>query len=164
MAKLNKHSKIALLNTGWLGKGLAQCLQKLEFKLNLGFRVLAKKSQGAFQIRVSKEGIEGDIDAFLDVETCVITLPFKRSFVDPFDYVAWMDHVARALEKSPVKHVVFSSSTSIYPKLAGHYNETDALAQDERANALREAEMRLLSLDKRSVYLGWQVFGEPIAN
>ena len=45
--------------------------------------------------------------------------------------------------------MLFSSSTSIYPKVAGHYKETDALAQDERANALREAEMRLLSLNKQ---------------
>ena len=137
MIKLNKKTKIAILNTGWLGAGLASALQNQDSSLHLGYRQLLKKEPSSFQIVVSKEGVEGDVVSFLDVETCVVTLPFKRSFVDPFDYVDWMDHVARALEKSPVKYVIFSSSTSIYPKLAGHYNEMDTLAQDERANALR---------------------------
>ncbi|HHE33172.1 MAG TPA: SDR family NAD(P)-dependent oxidoreductase, partial [Chlorobaculum parvum] len=83
-----------------------------------------------FQIAIG-ESIEGAIDSFLDSDILVVNIPPKRR-EDVVEYhVGQISLLIDALADSPVKHVLFVSSTSVYPASCGEVVESDAVDPDE---------------------------------
>ncbi|MEO0742601.1 MAG: SDR family oxidoreductase [Bacteroidota bacterium] len=116
---------VAILGAGWLGEALGQTLVARGDTVHAATTTPAKMARlraggmEPFHLKVTPERIEGDgSDQFFDVEALVVTLPPGRR--DPnvlLRYGAQIDQVIEAAAR--INHVVYTSSTSVYPDLAG---------------------------------------------
>lgn len=102
--------QISILGCGWLGKPLAVSLIKHGYKIKgsttseaklLGFQEI-----GIVPYLINLTNLKVNISAFLDSEILIVALPSK----DIEGFKNLICHV----EKSPLKKVIFISSTSVY--------------------------------------------------
>ena len=91
---------------------------------------------------------EGHHDApktkFWDSDTVIVTLPFRRNFVDPFVYVAQMQEILRHL--APHQQLLLTSSTAYYPDCDHEVDEDLSFSPiAPRLRALAAAEAVIMS-------------------
>lgn len=113
--------QISILGCGWLGlplakqliqngnlvKGSTTSIDKLQLLESAGII--------PYQIELSSEEIEGPIAAFLDKsEILIIDIPPKLRGIEKDNFVAKIQLLLPAIEKSSNLKVVFVSSTSVY--------------------------------------------------
>jgi nucleoside-diphosphate-sugar epimerase len=128
--------KISILGCGWLGLPLARFLAGEGYAVKGSTTSEAKitkmKEAGVEPFRIAiDESIEGDIASFLDCDILVVNIPPQRR-PDVVEYhVGQISLLIDALADSPVKHVIFVSSTSVYPATGGEVVEADAADPDE---------------------------------
>ncbi|MSR89051.1 MAG: hypothetical protein EXS67_05315 [Candidatus Margulisbacteria bacterium] len=117
---------ISILGCGWLGLPLA---------LQLSQTHSVKKSPD-FNIRIFEDQLIGDLD-FFTCDLLIITIPFKRTFTDPFVYPKQIQQVL----KHAHSWVIFTSSTSIYTDDISIVTENLVIKpQTPRQQALLETE------------------------
>lgn len=150
--------RVSVLGCGWLGLALSAEL------VRRGHAVKGSVTSAEKLVELAAVGVEGhwleltpalegDIDNFFDADALVITLPPRRSEAGvgeryPAQIRAALRHV------SPTTHVVFTSSTSVYPNLNRVVTEQDAggelsgsgQAVLEAENLLREQGAAVLRL------------------
>jgi nucleoside-diphosphate-sugar epimerase len=125
------NSTIGIMGCGWLGTPLAQHLiqenltvhgsttspDKLQELQDLGIR--------PYKIKLSENGIEGPIKAFLEnVNVLIVNVPPNLRGPDKENYKVKMDHLLAAIKGSGVPKLIFISSTSVYGELDGDVTET----------------------------------------
>ena len=89
---------------------------------------------------------------FFKSDILVLTLPYKKSFSDPNIYKNQIKRVCDSLRYSSIKHVVFTSSSSVYPKDAKLYLPADKfIPPNIRAEILLDCEAVLNQLKNISV-------------
>lgn len=148
---------ISIFGCGWLGFPLAREVS------SKGFKVKGSTSSEDKLEQLSSAGVEpffikcdpelsGESDEkiaqFFQCDVLLITLPFRRSFKDPWDYYLQMRSIVEAAAECHVKRIVFTSSTSVYPSLNHVCTEEDILEPtEERAKALYATEQSVLLLD-----------------
>ena len=119
--------KISLLGCGRLGFPLAMQLLKQGYLINGSTRTISKmstlKNAGITPYLIDVEK-KMELD-FFDSDILVLTLPYKKSFINPNIYKIQIEKICKKLRSSPIKHVVFTSSSSIYPKDGKNYLPTD---------------------------------------
>jgi nucleoside-diphosphate-sugar epimerase/GNAT superfamily N-acetyltransferase len=108
---LEKHQSISLLGCGWLGLPLAQQLVGKNFVVK-GTTTTKEKLSKLEQAKISAYILDlSDLDAidqnFLESNILIIATPSK--------HYEGFKNLIRSIEKSPIKKVVFISSTSIFP-------------------------------------------------
>ena len=143
---------VSILGCGWLGEPLARQL------VHNGYSVKGSTTTQNKLFLLKKEGVEpyllsgrpqisGDrIEAFFQSQILVITLPFKRDLSDPRFYLQQIRSIAEKADSSAVEFIVFTSSTSVYPRTTTSAREDEPVAPDnERARVLLETEQLLLS-------------------
>lgn len=142
---------VSILGCGWLGLPLA------EFLAGQGFRVKGSTTTlsqlGVMRSRriepfylVIDPGIRGEgLDDFFDCGVLVVNFPPERRD-DIADYhTAQIKSLIDRLGKSPVKKIIFVSSTSVYPNLNREVTEDETAPPEKQSGiALLRAE-RLLS-------------------
>ncbi len=98
----------ALIAQGYRVKGSTTNLQKVP--------VLQKAGIFSFCLRVEDKLVGEDVNEFFDSDIVIITLPFRRNFIDPKEYQKQIETIVAECEKSSkVSFVIFTSSTSVYP-------------------------------------------------
>jgi len=111
--------KISVLGGGWLGYPLAQELAKLGASVNIATRSQQRKQ--SFDIKsnpntqakalssflVDIENLSSDVTEFLNAEVLVVNITNKN--------IPAFAEFIHLIEKSSIKHVMFISSTSVYP-------------------------------------------------
>lgn len=147
--------KISILGCGWLGMPLATHLIKKGHLIKGAttspekLKKLEAEGIDPFLVRLAPKLENPEkIKAFLESQILVLNIPpgRKRENVIGF-HTQQIRSVVEAVENSPIKFVVFVSSTSVYPKLPGAVVETDAIpgkAGRDSGNALLEAEKMLM--------------------
>jgi len=114
---------ISILGSGWLGLPLAHSLQNSGQKVCVSTRSLTKakelSEQGLVSTIVDIESPSMQLQDFLKADTLIINITSKS-------YSAFQS-LSLDIEKSPVKHVLFVSSTSVYGNDQGLCKETDHL-------------------------------------
>jgi len=127
--------KVSILGCGWLGLPLARFLVGEGFAVKgsttseTKFQSLKEAGVEPFRIAIG-ESIEGDIAPFLQSDILVVNIPPQRR-PDVVEYhVGQISLLIDALQDSPVKHVLFVSSTSVYPASGGEVVESDAADPD----------------------------------
>jgi nucleoside-diphosphate-sugar epimerase len=144
---------ISLLGCGSLGFPLAiQLLQK-------GYCVKGSTTAPAKLQELKKAGIipyliqldkEMPADFFV-ADILVLTLPYKRSFSDPKIYKNQIQIISEKVRVSSIKHIVFTSSSSVYPKDGKIYSTSDEFEPANlRAKILLECEQILNNLNNIS--------------
>lgn len=148
---------VSILGCGWLGTPLAESL------LQDGHRVrgsttseeklpdLREKGMDAWRIRLDPEvDCDGCAD-FWRSEVLVLNIPPGRGRDDVESFFpAQVESVLRAVENGPLRHIIFASSTSVYPPTGGVMEEEDArpgAASRPSGEALLKAERMLLERD-----------------
>ena len=92
-----------------------------------------------------------DFTDFFDTDILILTLPYKNP-PSPYTYKKQIQAVYENIEGSKVKHIVFTSSSSVYPKDDKEYLPTDNFRpRDLRAQILLECEDILNKLENISV-------------
>jgi nucleoside-diphosphate-sugar epimerase len=127
--------RISILGCGWLGLPLAQKL------ISDGYRVKGSTTReeklGSMQAEgiepyriVVGETVEGDLKGLLESDILIVDIPpVRRDDIEEF-HVMQISQLIDALLDSPVKHVLFISSTSVYPDLGKEVFEDDELDPD----------------------------------
>lgn len=145
---------ISILGCGWLGQPLALSLLERNHRVKGStttqskISVLKEAGIEPFLIKLSPEIECDDCESFWDSDVLVLNIPPGRGRENIIDHhTAQIQSVIDQLRSSPVEHVVFISSTSVYPELPGVVEETDAVegkAGRDSGNALIEAERMLM--------------------
>jgi nucleoside-diphosphate-sugar epimerase len=127
--------KISILGCGWLGLPLARYI------VGEGFTVKGSTTSEAKFARLKEAGVEpfrivvgdaleGDMASFLDSDILVLNIPPGRGEDVVEHHVGQISLLIDALAGSPVRHVLFVSSTSVYPAHGREVTEEDAADPD----------------------------------
>jgi nucleoside-diphosphate-sugar epimerase len=143
---------LSLLGTGWLGFPLGKALQAT------GYTVHATTTQEAKLPLLAKEGFiphlvevgrdtpspDGIGEEIWNSDTLIVTLPFRRNFIDPWIYVTQMHEIVEKL--LPHQRLLMTSSTSYYPDCDHIVDEELAFSPiSPRLKALTAAEAVIMS-------------------
>jgi nucleoside-diphosphate-sugar epimerase len=122
--------KISILGCGWLGLPLAKSLLSDEHEV-MGSTTTEEKLE-----LLRAEGIEPYLisvsstitslpSGFLNTQILIIAIPPNRKSGGTDEYLLTLHRLADIVEKGSVRHIVFVSSTSVYPETNGVVCEGD---------------------------------------
>ena len=143
---------VSIIGCGWLGLPLAKHLVAAGYRVT-GSTTSAEKidllqQEGilAQQLTFSPEPV-GNLTALLQADVLVINIPPKAAKVGPNVHPKQIQYLTNAIRQSAIKHVIYVSSTSVYPEQNQIAIESDITAPDRSAApALVEAEQLVLAL------------------
>ncbi len=143
---------ISLIGLGWLGIPLAEQL------LIAGHRVvgstttpekvtlLRQKGISAYHLVLNPQPV-GELATLLDADVLVVNIPPKAGQHGGTFHPEQMQLLAHEVASSSVQHVIYVSSTSVYPELNQELFEADVVTPDQSAAPrLVEAEQHWLAL------------------
>lgn len=114
------NKQISILGCGWLGFPLAKALLQEGYSVHGATTSESKlatlESSGIkpFQIELNADGVQGDIQSFLNAsEILIVNIPPRRSQSN-HDYPSKAAHIKRAVENSSVQKILWVSSTSVF--------------------------------------------------
>lgn len=119
--------KISVLGGGWLGYPLAKMINEIGSNVNLATRsekrldsykgTIEKTNIATFLVDI--ENIQDDIDEFISADILIVNVTNKN--------IPAFGDLIKVIEKSPIKHVMFISSTSVYPDNNSIISEDDGI-------------------------------------
>ncbi|WP_165822016.1 NAD(P)H-binding protein [Hymenobacter edaphi] len=140
-------TSIAVLGCGWLGLPLARALAGVGHAVAGSTTTADKRPALAAAgirphlLRLGPETTAADLAPLLaGAAVLVSSVPPSRAAANRSAYAAALQPVAAALADSSVRHVVFVSSTGVYPDEPRPMTEADAVASAEAENHLLRAE------------------------
>lgn len=148
---------ISIIGLGWLGLPLAKQL------LIEGFQVKGSTTSVEKADLLSQEGIEtyslqmspepvGELGALLQADTLIINIPPKAGKLGEDFHPAQVNHLSEAIRQSPIKHIIYVSSTSVYPELSRIVVEDDVTElQQSAASGLSKAEQLVQSIASEKI-------------
>ena len=123
---MNHNDTVSILGSGWLGLPLASSLQLAGKTVHLSTRTASKAKQlidlnfKSYIVDIERGlGSLNNVEDFLQANTLIINITSKS-------LSAFQDLVT-VIEKSPIAHVLFISSTSVYGNHQGVCKESDTL-------------------------------------
>lgn len=130
--------KVAIVGLGWLGMPLAMALA------TRGWQVSGSKTTpdgvdaarmcgiAGYQLELTPELVcdADDLDALLNVDALVVTLPASRTAAGGEHYVLAVQQIVDSALAFGVPRIVFTSSTSVYGKNSGVMKESSPLLPD----------------------------------
>ncbi|QIZ76212.1 NAD-dependent epimerase/dehydratase family protein [Ferrimonas lipolytica] len=125
-------STISIFGCGWLGLPLAKHL------ISQQHRVIGSTTTTAKLEQLQRAGIEahqlkltpnsGDqIKPLLNADIAIVTLPPSYIEGESQYYLRLLQNLTAAIAASPIKQVIFTATTSIYPQNNTEVRETDAV-------------------------------------
>ena len=145
---------VSVIGCGWLGLPLAKALV-VSGRSVIGSTQAKVKSesllaQGIVPVlcEVSEQGqVHCANDMLFQVETVIITLPFRRAFEPASIYFEQCQALLKKLQEYDVcRRVIFTSSTSIYPRCNSEVSESAICPlESERQRVLFECEQLFLT-------------------
>lgn len=149
---------ISIMGCGWLGLPLAKQL------LSLGKTVKGSTTSAEKQGVLQQAGIEayllsltpepvGDLDDLLQADVLVIDIPPKAGKMGDDFHPKQVQYLVEAVRQSPIQHIIYVSSTSVYPELNQTIVEENVRTPNQAvAPALVQAEQYVQELaDDRKV-------------
>lgn len=151
------NKSVSIIGCGWLGLPLA------EHFLQAGYRVKGSTTQTGKLKSLQERGIDAYLidlsnhatiaPAFFDVDLLVVTVPPRSRTQLPGVYLEQMKKLKAIITgHSQIKHVIYTSSTSVYPDRAGLAKEESVYLPEHSAHAeLVEVENTFLALSNVKV-------------
>jgi len=134
---LNKKRKLSILGCGWLGLPLA-------IRLNDNFDIKASTTSKNKLNTLSSFGINPylinlnpttEIDvSFFDSEILIICIPPRVRTKGEQFHIKQMECLIPYIENSKIQHIIYTSSTSIYPSLSKELDESFVLTSENNGN------------------------------
>ncbi|SQI23027.1 Nucleoside-diphosphate-sugar epimerase [Salmonella enterica subsp. arizonae] len=160
--------KVAIVGLGWLGMPLAMSLAARGWQVTGSKTTLdgveAARMSGieSYPLRLEPELVceADDLDALLDVDALVITLPARRSGPGEDFYLQAMQELVDSALAYRIPRIIFTSSTSVYGDVQGVVKEnTPRNPVTASGRTLKELEDWLHNLPGTSVDIlrlaGW---------
>lgn len=141
---------ISILGCGWLGLPLGALLVEKGYRVNGAstrpekFAMLEKAGILPFQIALNPE-LKGELtQAFFASEILIVNIPPQTRKKGPKFHPLQVQYLVDYLKDSPVKKIIYVSSTSVYPEVDTWVDEMSALdQQNPRAEALIQGEAEI---------------------
>lgn len=144
--------QLSIIGLGWLGTPLAEHLQQAGIAVK-GSTTTPEKVPQLRQKRIDtyllqlNPAPEGELLPLLDADYLVVNIPPKAGKQGDAFHPEQMRLLADQVRSSRIKHVLYVSSTSVYPELNREVVEADVVTPDQSgAPALTQAEQTWLSL------------------
>ena len=144
---------VSIIGCGWLGLPLAKQLIKTGYRVKGSTTsaekavLLRQKGIDAHQLQLNPEPI-GNLDTLIQADTLVIDIPPKAGKLGDDFHPQQIQYLIDAIRKASVKHVIYVSSTSVYPDLNRVVVEEDVVNREQSAaQALVQAEQLVQSLE-----------------
>ena len=124
---------ITILGCGWLGLPLAKALVKAGYPVKgsttreENLETLREAGLEPFLVELDPEVNGEDITDFLHSDILIINIPPERRDDIVEYHIEQFSSLIDALGQSPVRSVLFVSSTSVYPSLNSEVTEEDAV-------------------------------------
>ncbi|GAB4025958.1 Rossmann-fold NAD(P)-binding domain-containing protein [Spirosoma koreense] len=152
---LNK--TVSIIGCGWVGWPLAErlltagLLTKGSTTTPEKLPLLKQAHIDAYLVSLSPEPV-GDLAALLQADTVIIDIPPKAGKLGDSFHPQQIRHLTNAIRSSPVQHVIYISSTSVYPESNRVVVETDVTEPAQSAApAFIEAEQLIHGLAPEQV-------------
>lgn len=152
-------NSIGIIGCGWLGIPLGKTLKQKGHTVfgtrrsETGVRLLSENGINAYQLEVLPNKITGDLSFFDELNTLILSLPPERKKNAPF-YDQKIKTLLNHVENSSISRILFLSSTSVYGKNAGKFDETSLTNPDtESSIALCNVEQSLMNHNIPSVII-----------
>ncbi|HET8828263.1 MAG TPA: NAD(P)-binding domain-containing protein [Pelobium sp.] len=113
-------NNIGIIGCGWLGLPLAKALAECGFTINGSttspekVKAIAESGIVPFLLQLDSQKPVAVIGEFLNVDLLIINIPPGRSANSADFYVDKLAYLKSEILKSPVKKIIFISSTSVY--------------------------------------------------
>lgn len=120
---------MSILGCGWLGLPLAEYLllkgygMKGSTTTTAKMEVLREKGIDPYLIDLTHHEIHKELESFLQCTTLVIAIPPGLRRKAPKEYLDQMQFLHSSITSSTIRHVIFISSTSVYPDTNGVVTE-----------------------------------------
>jgi len=143
------NSKICIIGCGWLGFPLAKKLIEQGYQVNgsttseAKIELLKNAHIHPFLIRLSSEGIEGNLQACLsNCKTLILNIPPGLRKDPKSNYIQKMKCLLESIETSSIEQVLFIGSTSVYDDddTFSRITENSPTSNSERALQLLQVE------------------------
>lgn len=142
---------ISILGCGWLGLPLAKELitggHIIKGSTTSNEKISALSSEGIipYQIKLFEEGIQGDISSFLkDTEVLIIDIPPGLRKNPTENFIAKMGRLMEQIEVSPVQHLIFIGSTSVFEDR----EDMPLYTEDDEPNSTQTISKQLIAVEK----------------
>jgi len=125
---------ISIIGCGWLGLPLAEQLLGAGYTVKGSTTsaqkraVLIQQSIDAYQLLLNPEPI-GNLNALLDADTLIINIPPKAGKMGEGFHPQQIEQLTNAIRLSGIQHVIYVSSTSVYPELNRTVVEADVTTE-----------------------------------
>ena len=152
-------NSIGIIGCGWLGIPLGKTLKQKGYTVfgtrrsETGVHLLSEKGINAYQLEVLPDKITGDLSFFDELNTLILSIPPERKKNAPF-YDQKIKTLLNQVDNSSISRILFLSSTSVYGKNAGEFDETSLTNPDtESSKALFNVEQSLMNQNIPSVII-----------
>lgn len=137
---------VSIIGCGWLGLPLAEHLIRQHYYV-VGsttsvekLPILRQKGINAYPLRLTPQP-DGDIGPLLNTDTLMINVPPKAGQLGDAFHPRQIGYLTDSLRSSPIAHIIYVSSTSVYPELNRLMTEEDVQTEAQSAApALVQAE------------------------
>ena len=143
---------VSIIGCGWLGLPLAERLRQNRYTVKGSttsaekVHLLRQKGIDGYQLNLNPEPI-GDLTALLQADTLLINIPPKAGQLGAAHHPQQVQNLIEAVRQADVKHVIYVSSTSVYPELNRVVSEDDVTTPNESASpSLVQAEQLVQEL------------------
>lgn len=140
--------QISILGCGWLGLPLAEAMIQKGFAVKGSttspdkVAVLQVLGIDSYLISVNLQGIQGDINSFLDgSEVLIIDIPPKLRSTQSESFMEKMKNLIPYIESASISKIIFVSSTSVYG------DDDEIVTEDTPPNPATEAGLQLLATE-----------------
>lgn len=158
MTNTSSKESISILGCGWLGLPLAQRLltqgRAIKGSTTTPARLELLKTEGIvpYLIDLNENADPSELGKFLASDTLIINYPPGVRKGGGEQFISSFTQLLKAIEASPVKTIIYVSSTSVYPNTNGVVSEDQQLEPaTEAGRVLLMAENELLKLADRKV-------------
>ncbi len=152
-------NSIGIIGCGWLGIPLGKTLKQKGYTVfgtrrsETGVHLLSEKGINAYQLEVLPDNITGDLSFFDEINTLILSIPPERKKNASF-YDQKIKTLLNHVHNSSISRILFLSSTSVYGKNAGEFDETSLTNPDtESSKALCNVEQSLMNHNIPSVII-----------
>ncbi|GAB4005645.1 SDR family oxidoreductase [Spirosoma migulaei] len=143
---------ISIIGLGWLGLPLAKQLLVADFRVKGSTTSVEKatllRQNGieTYSLQLTPEPV-GDLTQLLQTDTLIINVPPKAGKLGEDFHPTQVNSLTDAIRQSSIKHIIYVSSTSVYPELNRIVVEQDVTEiQQSASQGITKAEQLVQSL------------------
>lgn len=127
---------ISIIGCGWLGLPLGKYLSEKKFLIKGStthtekLATLEENGIEPYLLKLNPQLECGYVDNFLSSDVLIINIPPKVSIQKTDAHVEQIANLLKTVENSPVKKIIYISSTSVYPELNREVAEEDVVTPE----------------------------------